>query len=49
MCTLPEGKYRTALEVMEGILRCLKELDLLTTSTVEVESEWNVTLKTNVE
>ena len=24
VCTLPEGMYRTALEVMEGLLRCLR-------------------------
>ena len=43
VCTLPEGKYRNALEVMEGILRCLKEFDPLPTSTVEVVNQWNVT------
>ena len=49
VCTLPEGKYRTALEVMEGILRCLKEFDPLPTSTVEVGNEWNVTSKSQDE
>ena len=47
--TLPEGKHRTALEVMEGIRQCLKEFDPLATSTVEVDNEWNVTLKSHDE
>ena len=49
VCTLPEGMYGTALEVMEGILRCLKEFDPLLTSTVEVDNEWNVTFKSQDE
>ena len=49
VCTLPEGKYRTVLEVMEGILRCLKEFDPLPTSTVEVYNQWNVTFKSQDE
>lgn len=49
VCTLPEGMYRTALEVMEGLLRCLKEFDPLPTSTVEVDNEWNVTFKSQDE
>ena len=42
--TLPEGMYRTALELMEGILQCLKEIDPLPRSKVEVDNECNVTL-----
>ena len=42
--TLPEGKYRTALELMEGVLQCLDEIDPLPRSKVEVDNEWNVTL-----
>ena len=49
VCTLPEGKYLTALEVMEGILQCLKEFDPLPTSTVEVDNQWNVTFKSQDE
>ena len=42
--TLPEGKYCAALELMEGILQCLDEIDLLPRSKVEVDNKWNVTL-----
>ena len=37
--TLPEGKYRTVLELMEGILQCLDEIDPLPRSKVEVDNE----------
>jgi len=40
--TVPEGMYQTPLEVMEGVLRSLKEFDPLPTSTVQVNNEWNV-------
>ena len=39
--TLPEGKYQTALEVVESILWCLNDNN--PKSKVEVENEWNVT------
>ena len=49
VCNLPEGMYRTALEVMEGVLRCLKEFDPLPTGTAQVDNEWNVIFKSQDE
>ena len=46
---VPCRKYRTALEVVEGILQCLKEFDPLPTSIVEVDNQWNVTFKSQDE
>ena len=40
--TLPEEKYRTALELMEGILQCLDEIDPLPRSKEELDNKWNV-------
>ena len=42
--TLPEGKYRTALDVTEGILQCLNNDDSPSKPKITVDEEWNVTL-----
>ena len=47
LCDLRDAKYCTTLEVMEGILQCLKECDPLPTSMVKVDNEWNVTFKSH--
>ena len=42
--TLPEGKYRTALDVTEGILQCLNNDDSSSKPKITVDEQWNVTL-----
>nr|DAC81410.1 TPA_asm: penton-1 [Rhodactis coral adintovirus] len=42
--TLPEGKYQTALDVVEGILQCLNNVAPSSHYEVTVDEEWNIAL-----
>ena len=42
--TLPVGRYRTALDVIEGILQCMSNPENPWYFKISVDEEWNITL-----